>query len=69
MTSQHDHTHKLDIACMQCVMLRCKERDLLLAFVRKIASRIDDVLWLEDNVAFDLPQDAEKLLKELGLDK
>jgi hypothetical protein len=65
----HDHTHKLDFACMDCVKQRVRERDKLLAFVRQIANtkyNPHDPVEIS-NYCYHIDE-AESLLKELGFE-
>ena len=60
------HIHKLDIVCVYCVIEKCKQREKLLEFVKKIA-RNDLNLTPEEMQMFpDELKEARELLKEIG---
>ncbi len=67
----HDHTHKLDVACLTCVIQRVRERDRLLAFVRDIKNyEFDDGMELpaKEHYGQNIYNAATQLLKELGFE-
>jgi len=54
---KHEGPHKLNLACLDCVKVHLEQKKMLLAFVKKIASK-QYVFWRED---------AQELLAELEL--
>lgn len=59
-----DHIHKLDVACLECVRNRLRERDKLLRLVREIASYDLTEKQIEHDAYAIIARD---LLKELNL--
>lgn len=54
------HEHKLDLVCLQCVINKYKQYDLLLEFTRKV--RKQAAILVADSITYE----AFKLLKEIG---
>lgn len=54
---KHEATHKLDVACLDCIKVHIEQKEKLLALVKIIAET--------RGVGWDIH--AQKLLKELGL--
>ncbi len=63
---KHTNAHKLDLACLDCIRVHLEQKRRLLNFVRKIASKpFDDPYWYEANTSYDLPTEAQQILKEI----
>ena len=63
----HDHTHKLNFACMDCVKARVRERDRLLHFTKTIAGYLKHKNDIDYNLEL-VAVEAYQLLKELGFE-
>jgi hypothetical protein len=63
----HNHTHKLNIACLDCLRARMRERDRLLHFTKTVAGYLKH----KNDIDYDLELiavEAHQLLKELGFE-